>query len=91
MKAVVQKRYGAPGRVLQLDEIEPPPVGANDVLIRVRATSVNTPDWITVTGIPYILRLRSGLRGPRTAVRGTDVAGVVEAVGRGRGRPPARC
>ncbi len=81
MKAVVQKRYGAPGRVLQLDEIDPPPVGANDVLIRVRATSVNTPDWITVTGIPYILRLRSGLRGPRTAVRGTDVAGVVEAVG----------
>ena len=82
MKAVVQKRYGAPGRVLHLDEIDPPPVGANDVLIRVRATSVNTPDWITVTGIPYILRLRSGLRGPRTAVRGTDVAGVVEAVGR---------
>jgi NADPH:quinone reductase-like Zn-dependent oxidoreductase len=43
---------------------------------------VNTPDWITVTGIPYILRLRSGLRRPRTPVRGTDVAGVVEAVGK---------
>jgi NADPH:quinone reductase-like Zn-dependent oxidoreductase len=47
----------------------------------VRATSVNTPDWITVTGVPYILRLRSGLRGPKTPVRGTDVAGIVEAVG----------
>jgi NADPH:quinone reductase-like Zn-dependent oxidoreductase len=42
---------------------------------------VNTPDWITVTGVPYMLRLRSGLRRPRTPVRGTDVAGVVEAVG----------
>lgn len=42
---------------------------------------MNTPDWITVTGVPHILRLRSGLRRPRTTVRGTDVAGVVEAVG----------
>ena len=50
-------------------------------MVRVRATSVNTPDWITVTGIPYILRLRFGLRQPPTRVRGTDVAGIVEAVG----------
>jgi NADPH:quinone reductase-like Zn-dependent oxidoreductase len=68
--------------VLRLAEIDPPPVGDDDVLVRVRATSVNTPDWITVTGIPYVLRLRSGLRGPKSPVRGTDVAGVVEAVGR---------
>ena len=51
-------------------------------MIQVRATSVNTPDWITVAGVPYILRLRFGLRNPRTPVRGTDVAGVVEAVGK---------
>lgn len=81
MKAIVQERYGAPERVLRLAEIDPPPVGDGQVLIRVRATSVNTPDWITVAGIPYILRLQSGLRGPRTPVRGTDVAGTVEAVG----------
>ena len=81
MKAVVQKGYGAPERVLVEAEIEPPPVGDDDVLVRVRATSVNTPDWIAVTGVPYVLRLRSGLRGPKTPVRGTDVAGVVEAVG----------
>jgi NADPH:quinone reductase-like Zn-dependent oxidoreductase len=67
--------------VLRPAEIDPPEVGDNDVLIRVRATSVNTPDWITVAGIPYILRLRFGLRGPRTQVRGTDVAGIIEAVG----------
>jgi NADPH:quinone reductase-like Zn-dependent oxidoreductase len=82
MKAIVHKRYGVPERVLRLEEIDRPPAGDDDVLIRVRATSVNTPDWITVTGVPYILRLRSGLGRPRTPVRGTDVAGIVEAVGK---------
>lgn len=81
MRAIVQRAYGAPEQVLGPAEIDPPEVGDDDVLIRVRATSVNTPDWITVAGIPYILRLRFGLRGPRTRVRGTDVAGIVEAVG----------
>ena len=82
MKAIVQDRYGAPQRVLKLEEVDRPPVDGDDVLIRVRATSVNTPDWITVTGVPYIIRLKSGLRQPSTPVRGTDVAGVVEAVGK---------
>ncbi len=82
MKAIVQEEYGAPERVLKLEEVDRPSVGADEVLIRVRATSVNTPDWITVTGVPYILRLKSGLRRPSTPVRGTDVAGVVEAVGK---------
>ena len=82
MKAIVQERYGIPQRVLTLKEIGRPPVGDDDVLIRVRATSVNTPDWITVTGVPYVLRLRFGLRRPPTPVRGTDIAGVVEAVGK---------
>jgi NADPH:quinone reductase-like Zn-dependent oxidoreductase len=81
MKAIVQQSYGPPERVLTLTEVGRPPVGDDDVLIRLRATSVNTPDWITVTGIPYILRLRSGLRRPRTPVRGTDVAGIVDRVG----------
>ena len=81
MRAIVQNGYGPPERVLHLEDVDRPSVGDDEVLIRVRATSVNTPDWITVTGVPYILRLRSGLRRPRTPVRGTDVAGVVEAVG----------
>ena len=81
MKAIVQERYGAPQQVLKLEEVDRPPVGDDDVLIRVRATSVNTPDWITVAGVPYGLRLRFGLWRPPTPVRGTDVAGVVEAVG----------
>ncbi len=82
MKAVVQTRYGAPEQVLKLDDIDSPVAGDDDVLIRVRATSVNTPDWITVTGTPRVVRLRLGLRKPRATVRGTDVAGVVEAVGK---------
>jgi NADPH:quinone reductase-like Zn-dependent oxidoreductase len=82
MKALVHDRYGAPEQVLRLDELVEPEVGDGDVLVRVRASSVNTPDWIAVTGVPYVLRLRSGLRRPRTRVPGTDVAGVVEEVGR---------
>ena len=81
MKAIVQDKYGAPERVLRMEEVDRPSYDDDDVLVRVRATSVNTPDWITVTGVPYILRLRSGLRRPREPVRGSDVAGVVEAVG----------
>jgi NADPH:quinone reductase-like Zn-dependent oxidoreductase len=81
MHAVIQDGYGAPGRVLRLEEVPVPSIGDGDVLIRMRATSVNTPDWATVTGVPYILRLGSGLRRPKRPVRGSDVSGVVEAVG----------
>ncbi len=61
MKAIVQLQYGPPERVLRMQQIEPPALSAGDALVRVRATSVNTPDWITVTGVPYILRLRTAL------------------------------
>jgi NADPH:quinone reductase-like Zn-dependent oxidoreductase len=81
MRAIIQDGYGAPERVLRIDQIARPSIGADDVLVRVRATSVNTPDWITVAGVPYILRLMSGLRRPSHRVRGSDVAGVVAAVG----------
>jgi NADPH:quinone reductase-like Zn-dependent oxidoreductase len=81
MKAILQEGYGPPERVLRLADVEPPPIGDDDILIRMRASSVNTPDWITVTGIPYVLRLKSGLRGPKTPIRGTDVAGIVEQAG----------
>ena len=82
MKAIVQDGYGPPERVLKLRNVDRPSVGDEDVLVRIRATSVNTPDWITVAGVPYIVRLKFGLRRPPTPVRGTDIAGVVEAVGK---------
>jgi NADPH:quinone reductase-like Zn-dependent oxidoreductase len=81
MRAITQHGYGVPERVLRLEEIQVPVIGADDVLIRMRGTSVNTPDWATVTGVPYLVRLVFGLRRPRRPVRGSDVSGVVEAVG----------
>ena len=60
MTAVVQNGYGPPERVLGLAEVERPTPGDDEVLVEVRATSVNTPDWITVTGTPAVLRLRFG-------------------------------
>ena len=81
MRAINQDGYGVPERVLRCEEIRVPVIGADDVLVRMRATSVNTPDWATVIGVPYILRLGVGLRRPKRPVRGSDVSGVVEAVG----------
>lgn len=83
MRAVVQRGYGSPERVLELTEIERPEPGAGEVLVRLHATSVNTPDWVLVTGTPAVLRLGAGLRRPAAPVRGSDIAGIVTAVGSG--------
>lgn len=82
MQAIVQDRYGPPEN-LRLREIERPAVGDDEVLVRVRATTVHPDVWHVVTGHPYILRLMgSGLRRPKCPVPGTDLAGTVESVGR---------
>src|SRR5690242_16398752 len=81
MRAIVQHGYGTPRDVLRPGQVQCPSPGAAEVLIRVRATSVNTPDWATVAGVPSIFRLSTGLRRPRHPVRGSDVAGVVAAAG----------
>src|SRR5258708_36406335 len=81
MKAIVQDRYGPP-EVLAVREREIPDLAENQVLVRVRAASVNALDWHMVRGEPYFMRLTGeGLRRPKTETRGADVAGVVEAVG----------
>jgi NADPH:quinone reductase-like Zn-dependent oxidoreductase len=82
MKAVIQSRYGGP-EILELQEVEQPSIGPNEVLVRVRAASVHVGDWILMTGSPFVMRLATGLRKPKNAVPGTDVAGTVEAVGTG--------
>lgn len=81
MKAIVQNRYGS-AEVLELREIAKPEIGDREVLIRVRAAGVNPGDWAIMGGLPYVARPAPlyGLRKPSNAVRGTDVAGVVEAV-----------
>lgn len=80
MKAVVQSEYGSPD-VMELKDIDKPSFKDDEVLVRVRAAAVNPPDWAGVHGVPYIVRLAFGVRRPKLAVRGSDMAGVVEAVG----------
>src|SRR4051812_44425239 len=80
MQAMVQDTYGA-ADVLQLREIAKPEIGANEVLVHVRAASVHVGDWILMTGSPFVMRFATGLRKPKNSVPGTDVAGTVEAVG----------
>ena len=80
MKAIAQDRYGS-ADVLEFRDIEEPVVGENDVLVRVHAAGCGPDVWHLMTGMPYLARPMIGLRRPKLAVRGWDVAGTVEAVG----------
>jgi NADPH:quinone reductase-like Zn-dependent oxidoreductase len=82
MKAVTQDRYGS-SEVLRLAEVDTPEIGAHQVLIEVRAASINAVDPAVMRGMPYVLRLGFGLRRPRFGIRGSDVAGTVVRVGSG--------
>jgi len=80
MKAVVYRAYGS-ADVLKLEEVPKPTPGEHEVLIRVRAASLNPLDWHLMRGAPWFLRLFTGLRKPRRTRLGVDVAGEVEAAG----------
>ncbi len=82
MSAVVQERYGT-AAVLSNRDIARPAIAPGQVLIKVRAAGVNIADWAVMSGLPYIARPIYGFRKPKHAVRGTDVAGTVAAVGAG--------
>jgi NADPH:quinone reductase-like Zn-dependent oxidoreductase len=82
MKAIVQDSYGT-ADVLELEDIDKPVASGGDVLLRVQAASAFIGDWHVMTGVPYLIRMVSGLREPKARVRGQDVAGRVEAVGEG--------
>jgi NADPH:quinone reductase-like Zn-dependent oxidoreductase len=79
MKAIIYQGYGSPD-VLELREIDEPVVNDDEVLLRVRAASVNPRDWHVMRGVPYIARPQ--MRKLRSGVLGSDVAGQVEAVGK---------
>jgi NADPH:quinone reductase-like Zn-dependent oxidoreductase len=82
MKAIVQERYGS-ADVLELREIDRPTAGDDEVLVRVRAASLHPDVWHAMKGVPFVLRIMgSGLRKPKNVVPGTDLAGIVESVGR---------
>jgi NADPH:quinone reductase-like Zn-dependent oxidoreductase len=81
MQAVVHQRYGAPGEVLGVRDVERPSIGEGEVLVRVATAGVHVGDCFGVRGTPLPLRLVSGLRRPKVGIPGLDIAGVVEAVG----------
>jgi NADPH:quinone reductase-like Zn-dependent oxidoreductase len=82
MNAIVQDRYGS-ADVLELGEVDMPVPKDDEVLLRVHAAGVEPGVWHLMTGMPYLVRLLGyGLRRPKVRVRGRDVAGRVEAVGK---------
>ena len=82
MKAIVRDTYGSPD-VLELRDIDKPEIADDEVLVRVHAAGVGRDVWHVMTGLPYPIRLAGyGLRAPKNPVIGSDVAGVVEAVGK---------
>jgi NADPH:quinone reductase-like Zn-dependent oxidoreductase len=83
MKAIVQDTYGSPD-VLELRDIDKPKISDDDeVLVHVHAAGVGRDVWHVMTGLPYPIRLAGyGLRAPKNPVIGSDMAGVVEAVGK---------
>lgn len=84
MKSVIATAYGGP-EVLQAVDVPAPVAGEGQVLVRVAASSVNPLDWHELRGTPYVVRISRGLRAPKPRGQGmgSDVAGVVEAVGPG--------
>lgn len=85
MKTVWRDRYGSP-EILSVREVEQPTPGPGELLVRVRATTVNRTDCGGLWGAPYIYRFFVGWPRPRTAATGTDFAGEVVAVGAGASR-----
>ncbi|HEY5988575.1 MAG TPA: NAD(P)-dependent alcohol dehydrogenase [Streptosporangiaceae bacterium] len=83
MQAIVQNRYGpAPEDVLRLQELDKPAIEDDEVLVRVRAASVDRGTWHVMSGLPYPIRLAGfGLRRPKYPNPGRSLAGVVEKVG----------
>jgi NADPH:quinone reductase-like Zn-dependent oxidoreductase len=82
MKAIVRDTYGS-ADVLELRDIDKPEIADDEVLVRVHAAGMDRGVWHVMTGLPYPIRLAGyGLRAPNNPVIGSDVAGVVEAVGK---------
>src|SRR5436190_6207156 len=82
MQAITQDTYGSHD-VLKLGDVDKPEIGDGEVLFPVRAASIHVGDWILMTGSPFVMRFATGLRKPKNRVPGTDIAGIVEAVGTG--------
>jgi NADPH:quinone reductase-like Zn-dependent oxidoreductase len=81
MRAIVRDRYGS-ADVLELRDVQVPEVADDEVLVRVRAAGLDRGAWHIMAGLPYLIRSAGyGLRAPKTAGLGSELAGVVAAVG----------
>ena len=81
MQAIIYREYGS-ADVLRLSEVARPTPAENQVLIKVYVTALNAADWRLMSGKPFPVRFMTGLFKPKKGIPGTDVAGVIEAVGR---------
>jgi NADPH:quinone reductase-like Zn-dependent oxidoreductase len=82
MRAAVRDRFGPP-KVVEIRDVEKPVPADDEVLVQVRAASINISDWYGVVGRPRVGRVSMGLFKPKETRLGVDYAGVVEAVGGG--------
>lgn len=81
MKAIRFKKYGNPQVVLELAEMDKPIPKGNELLIRIKASTINDFDWSVVSGKPYVYRLLFGLFKPKKQIPGMELSGIVEGRG----------
>ncbi len=81
MKAIVLSKYGSPNN-LQLKEVDQPVAKDNEVLIKLKATSINSWDLDIIYGSQFIIKLLHGLTKPKLTILGCDISGVIESVGK---------
>ena len=81
MKAAIRRKYGSPSQI-NIEHIEKPMPKANEVLVKVHATTVNRTDCANLTAKPFIMRFVLGLFRPRKIIIGTDFAGEIAALGK---------
>ena len=81
MKAFIYEKYGPPSN-LRLSEVEKPEPKEGEVLIKVHATALSVPDWRLMRGTPFMTRLMAGLMKPKYKILGTDVSGIIDALGK---------
>lgn len=82
MRAAIHKKYGGP-EVLQVEEIQTPRPLKQQVLVKVKATTVNRTDCAMLTAKPFIMRFLTGLFKPKNPISGSDFAGLIAEVGKG--------
>jgi len=80
MKAMISTRYGGP-EILQLQEVDKPIPKENEVLVKIKSSSITTAETMMRTGYPLIGRLYMGLSKPKNQISGTGFSGIIEAVG----------